>query len=288
MTNAPVVVGVDEAWETDLALPWAVTEAAARHAPLRLVTAFEWMDQYLWSNAPGYVRESDMQELSHVTDQLIKRSVARALALAPDLAIEGVAVEGSPPDVLLAESKNAAVVVVGSRQLKGLGAVVLGSVGGAVAAQAQTPVVVVRGPAGDPAEGAGVVVGVDGRSAAEAQLEYAFDHGRRHQVPVRPVLCWRPDLLASMQWRAQTSPPEPARRRLAEVTAGWQERYPDVRVHPLTIREHPVAGLVTMASTSHLLVVGKHNRGPVAGTLLGSVSQGVLHHATCPVAVIPG
>jgi nucleotide-binding universal stress UspA family protein len=53
------------------------------------------------------------------------------------------------------------------------------------------------------------------------------------------------------------------------------------------VREHPVAGLVSEAAGAHLLVVGAHGRHALAGTLLGSVSQGVLHHATCPVAVIP-
>jgi nucleotide-binding universal stress UspA family protein len=34
-------------------------------------------------------------------------------------------------------------------------------------------------------------------------------------------------------------------------------------------------------------VVGNHGRHASAAGLLGSVSQGVLHHAYCPVAVIP-
>jgi len=48
-----------------------------------------------------------------------------------------------------------------------------------------------------------------------------------------------------------------------------------------------VSGLVAESMAQRLLVVGTRSRHPVAGTLLGSVAQGVLHHATCPVAVIP-
>jgi nucleotide-binding universal stress UspA family protein len=57
-------------------------------------------------------------------------------------------------------------------------------------------------------------------------------------------------------------------------------------VQAAVIREHPVAGLVDASTAQHLLVVGSRGRHALTGTLLGSVSQGVLHHATCPVAVI--
>jgi nucleotide-binding universal stress UspA family protein len=101
------------------------------------------------------------------------------------------------------------------------------------------------------------------------------------------VLCWPPDLLAEMSWR--TEPPAPARAEvwLSEALAGWREKYPDVAVHSGVVSEHPAAGLVKESAAQYLLVVGSRGRHALTGTLLGSVSQGVLHHATCPVAVIP-
>jgi nucleotide-binding universal stress UspA family protein len=101
------------------------------------------------------------------------------------------------------------------------------------------------------------------------------------------VLCWHPDRLAEMMWRAE--PPAPARAEawLSEALAGWREKYPDVVVHSGVIRDHPVSGLLTTAAAQDLLVVGSRGRHALAGTLLGSVSQGVLHHAACPVALVP-
>jgi len=101
------------------------------------------------------------------------------------------------------------------------------------------------------------------------------------------VLCWHPDLLATMKWRPSPPAPERADEWLSEALAGWREQYPDVTVHPEVIRDHPVAGLVLASSAQYLLVVGTTGHNALPGALLGSVSQGVLHHATCPVAVVP-
>jgi nucleotide-binding universal stress UspA family protein len=178
-------------------------------------------------------------------------------------------------------------VVVGSRHLKALSSALLGSVGAGVSARAQCPAVVVRGPAGHPDVGAAVVVGVDGTEGSDGVLEYAFEHASRHHVALRAVLCWHPDLLATMSWRAGPPAPERVEGALAEILASWRDKFPDVVVHPAIVREHAVAGLVTASLSQHLLVVGSHGRHALAGTLLGSVSQGVLHHASCPVAVVP-
>jgi nucleotide-binding universal stress UspA family protein len=197
----------------------------------------------------------------------------------------GAAVDGAPLHVLVSESVHASVLVLGSRQLKAVGSAALGSVSAAVAARSASPTVVVRGPAGRPEEGAGVVVGIDGTEASETLLGYAFEHASRHGVCVRAVLCWHPDLLALMSWRAEPPPPARVDAWLAEALVGWQEKYSDVTVHAEVVREHPTAGLVLASAAQHLLVVGRRGRHPRA--MLGSVSQGVLHHASCPVAVVP-
>jgi nucleotide-binding universal stress UspA family protein len=119
-------------------------------------------------------------------------------------------------------------------------------------------------------------------------LSFAFDYASRHNVPLHAVLCWRPSSNSDVQWSAELPPPPKASRWLAETTAGWQEKHPDVEVHRSVIRTHAVDGLVKQSHAQELLVVGGHLTHPRMAALLGSVSQGVLHHATCPVAVVHG
>lgn len=282
----PVVVGVDGSPGSDAAIRWAIADAKARTAPLRLVYAYRWdpaaTPTPLYSNVP----DADLQMPRHIAEQTVDGLVARATELgATD--VEGIAIDGDRVDALRGETRFASELVVGSRHLKALRSTVLGSVSAAVAARAKCPVVVVRGPAGLAEERAGVVVGVDGSQHSQAVLEFSFEYASRRKVPLRAVLCWHPDLLASMSWRADPPPPERVDTWLAEALAGWRQKFPDVTVHPEVIRAYPVPGLVRVSAAQHLLVVGSHGHRALTGTLLGSVSQGVLHNVTCPVALVP-
>jgi nucleotide-binding universal stress UspA family protein len=196
-------------------------------------------------------------------------------------------VDEAPAPVLLRESERASRIVLGSRGLRALGSAVLGSVGAAVAARASCPVIVLRGPAGLAGERPAVVVGVDASARSARVLEFAFDYASRHRLPLRPVLCWHRDVLTEIAWRPETPAPPRAGEWLSEALAGWREQYPDVTVRPGVVRDHPAAGLVAASAAQHLLVVGARGEHALVGTLLGSVSQAVLHHASCPVAVVP-
>jgi nucleotide-binding universal stress UspA family protein len=79
---------------------------------------------------------------------------------------------------------------------------------------------------------------------------------------------------------------EDLERMMVEALSGWSEKYPDVEVHRHLVRGHAVEMLVQESEGAALLVVGRRGHGGFPGLPLGSVSNGVLHHADCPVAVL--
>lgn len=103
----------------------------------------------------------------------------------------------------------------------------------------------------------------------------------------RSVLCWRRDPLAEMLWRGSPAAPERADELLAEALAGYRADYPDVQVQAGVMRDRAADALVGAAAGQNLLVVRSRGRSALSAAMLGSVSQAVLHHATCPVAVVP-
>ncbi len=283
----PIVVGVDGSPGADEAVAWAVEEARSRKVALRLVYGY---GRDLTFGAVAVYGNLPVPELSHVravAEKILSEARARAGDLAPDVEVSTQDVDDDAGPALVDESARASMVVLGSRHLGRLGSALLGSVGGHVAARASCPVVVVRGPAGLSAEHPAVVVGVDGREDSGGVLEFGLAYASRRSLPVHAVLCWHPDIAAEMMWRPRAPAPERADAWLSEALAGWRERYPDVDVHGAVVREHPVGGLVEAATAQHLLVVGRGGHRGLPGAVLGSVSQGVLHHATCPVAVVP-
>ena len=214
----------------------------------------------------------------------------QAAELDPAIEVFTEIVEDGAVPALLNESIRAQAVVLGTRHVSAAGAVLLGSVSAAVAARAACPCIIVRGA--DVAEpDLPVVVGVD----EPRRPRRCWDTASASRSPRRRaarVLCWRQDpldkdLLAPIVTVPDAGFAEQAQSWLSEVLAGWQERFPTVPLRKYAVESAPTAGLLDLAAGAQLIIVGAHSRSPLVGTLLGSVSQGVLHHATCPVAVVP-
>lgn len=286
-TTGPIIVGYDGSEGSKLALDWAAGEAAARGTPLRIVYAYRGSDLDTFVARQGRLPLREIALMRSAARRLVVGGAAAVARLGVGVDTSTATDDGDPVEYLLGAAKTASLLVLGSRRRGPVGSVLLGSTSAAVAARAACPVVVVRGPAGDSAEDAPVVVGVDPDDYSDAVLDFAFDYAARQGAPLLVVLCWRVDHLATTTWGPERPAPVEVSAALSRALAGHRERYPGVAVHSTVVRAHPTYGLVAESTAARILVVGARGRHAIAGTLLGSVSQGVLHHATCPVAVVP-
>jgi nucleotide-binding universal stress UspA family protein len=287
-TQRAVVAGVDGSECGLQAVRWAAAEALRRQLPLRLVAAHAWPSGGLVGD-PG-LGVDYRAVLRDVVLGHLATAAADARQVAPELDIEQVEVTGYPVPVLLGESAHAEILVLGDRGLGGFTGLLIGSVAVEVTAHASCPVIVVRGsepdrpvPRPEP-----VVVGVDGSPTSEAATAFAFDAASLRRVPLVAVHVWRDVLVDAtmaplLDWDVIDSD---EREVLAERLAGWTEKYPDVPVRRLVARDRPARALVEESGRAQLVVVGSRGRGGFHGLLLGSVSQALLHHAHCPVAVV--
>jgi nucleotide-binding universal stress UspA family protein len=62
---------------------------------------------------------------------------------------------------------------------------------------------------------------------------------------------------------------------------------PDLEILGGLVEDRPATALLSAARDAELLVVGSRGRGGFAGLLLGSVSAQCVHHAPCPMVVVP-
>jgi nucleotide-binding universal stress UspA family protein len=288
-TARPVVAAVDGTEQSLRALDWAADEAVIRGLPLRAVFAFEWpLRRVAAKGAPEF-------DADGFADRVVDEARARAQARAPGVAVEAVHVDGDAAPVLLAQARDAEVLVLGSRGLGSLGSALLGSTGMELAATAACPVVVV--PSGEPGPRFGrIVVAVDGSLPSLAALDWAFPVAEDHEAVLTAVVVCEdpPRLPAGPLARAARVPSETERdvarevahQLLVDATAPGRERHPDVRVTEVVAAGHTAQELIAEADDADLLVVGSNGHGGFTGMLLGSVSQSVLTHCTRPVAVV--
>jgi nucleotide-binding universal stress UspA family protein len=286
--NQGIVVGVDGSPQAMRAVTWAAREAAGRGVPLTLVHVLPDTEVRMWLDVPptdDFWRTVELQN-REIQAEAVKTAKA-AVAGTDSLAVRQHSVSGNAVPTLVDLSKEAELVVVGSRGLGAIGQRILGSVSRGLVHHAHCPVAVIHDDEPDAPERdrLPVVVGIDGSPASELATGIAFDQASRRKVELIAVHAWSdPTIYAFPNEEWMTFKPR-ADEVLAERLAGWAERYPDVSVQRVVVRDKAVHQLLEQSEHAQLVVVGSHGRGGFAGMLLGSVSSAVAQAARVPVIV---
>ncbi|WP_406005166.1 universal stress protein [Streptomyces sp. NBC_00637] len=284
----PLVTGIDGSEASLTAADWAVDEAARHGLALRLVHASRW-ERYERAASHGHDRPAGRV----LAENLVATAAERAGRRHPEVKITTDVVPDDAADALLHASDDAFALVTGARGRGELKGMLLGSVGLAVAARAHCPVIVVRGDqeclagarkrillgAGEPATGAEAV-------------RFAFREAEARGCPLDVVRAWRCPAHESADDPALAN--EPVRRHEERASALLDALlreaaadHPGVRVRAVTVEGPAHSVLVRRSEAADLVIVGARRRHGRLGLQLGRVNHTLLHHAHCPVAVVP-
>jgi nucleotide-binding universal stress UspA family protein len=277
-----VVVGTDGSEGAARAVVWAAEEAALRSRPLHIVHG-TGIDP--WG---GHLSADTVQLILRTARGPVDDAAELARSRTPDLLVTTTVGKDSATGSLLRAAGEDGTIVVGSRGLGGFSSLLLGSVGLKVAGHASGPVVVVRGTVRPPA---GVVLSAVRDEADLDAVRYAARSADRRKASLRLLSAW-----TLFQYAGSMVPMVDSVRAVAEeqasastrIAKALHEEFPDLLLSEGVVKvPSPAGALVEASAHADLLVVGGHRPAHQVGASLGRVTHAVLHHAHCPVAVIP-
>jgi nucleotide-binding universal stress UspA family protein len=132
-----IAIGVDGSKLSELALAWAITEGRLRRATVRVMTAWEY--PAVVAGMEGVLDDSNVEVAARHTQAVVLGRVPHE-----DVDVTAEVVHGSGSAVLIDASKQADLVVVGSRGYGGFAGLLLGSTSTQVVHHAACTVMVVR------------------------------------------------------------------------------------------------------------------------------------------------
>jgi nucleotide-binding universal stress UspA family protein len=146
----------------------------------------------------------------------------------------------------------------------------------------------------------GIIVGIDGSDHSRHALEWAIREAAVRHTPLTVLTVQKPASTGS-SWGASAAVPyaypydeDLAKQALKmaqeETDRTLEKASPGFRPTSVTVKAVtglPAEALLRAAEGADMLVVGPRGAGGFERLLLGSVSTQVIHHASCPVVVIP-
>lgn len=278
-----IVVGVDGSEHARTALAWARVLAHSAPSPhfhlvhaVPVITGAELSPMHYARVVESVMAEGE-SVLAAAADQL-KGSDVRVYLRQGAAAVQILSV---------AREVGAGLITVGSRGLGRASRFFLGSVSNEVVHGAQAPVLVVRGQ--EPRQVRKVLVGVDGSVHSQRALQFAARWAPEAEIVGLNVVHVSPEARTAIE--SLDVPLEASVLHTGRETVAAAVRASGVglkRVQVLTAVGAPVEQLVAhcRSQAADLLVVGSRGLGFLGEFLLGSVSEGCLRLASCPVVVI--
>jgi nucleotide-binding universal stress UspA family protein len=290
-----VVVGVDGSANSRRALGWAGSAAETMHAQLVAVYAYRTPGDP-FEGAYGPTPQRVYHQLRTTAEQELSRQLTEVLGADHVASVAQIVEPGSADEVLIEHGNGADLVVVGSQGHSRLPHLGLGSTAEDVIRHAPCPVIVVREQsATQPGPQTGRVVVAIGESPHMAvTLEFGFGFASRAGLPLTVLHAWDTPLFHQIGRAAPVVEPDifehfqqAERQALTEAIAGWSSKYPEVEVREVAIPDDKVASVIAASAGAALLVVGAHHRKIPGSLALGAVTHAAVHHAYCPVAIVP-
>ena len=285
-STAPVVLATDGSSASDGALRYAVEQARARRAELRILHVMP-----MAVPVPP-LRPVEPADLEPYARNVLSRSATHARDLAPGLAVSTMMAHGGRVRGIVNGSADAQLVVVGRETSHGFGRLLTGATTAGVASNARCPVVVVPGdwrPRRN-AEGSGtVVVGIRRPDDASHLMAAAYAQARSLGATITVVHAWElPDpYIDSIEAQSHTDDwQDLGEQLLGEALGTWCDQYPNLKVETRVVHGHAASVLVSEAKAADLVVVRRaHEHRPFDH--LGATVRALLLASPVPVEVVP-
>jgi nucleotide-binding universal stress UspA family protein len=264
----PVVVGIDGSEAAITAARWGIDEAIGRDVALRLVHVTHI------ANAAHDRTHEDFRLEEQYAESALRAAHKAVDACDKSVKVETASLHGDLTTILVEESRDAAMMCVGSVGIGWIARRALGSTAAALASHAHCPVAIIRSDTDtERANDGGIAVVVDTAPDNDVVVQHAFAEAQLRDTSLFALTVW-PSRLGEI-------PFDELDRRL-----GKRARvYPEVNVEPVAVRSGIAHYLMTHDIPVQLVVMGSADAGQVPG-IIGPHRHPVLPHPGCSVLVV--
>jgi nucleotide-binding universal stress UspA family protein len=267
-----VVVGIDGSRRAIDAALWAIDEAVERDLPLRMVYAIEPHEPddcaYDFASAETAVRQAAMAIES--ADRPVK--------------IEVEIVRDRPIAALLAASRSAAMICVGSLGVNHATGKRVGSTVAGLLARAHCPVAIIRPQQLYQGNAGWIVTEFENSPDGPTVLGHALDEARLRRAPLRVLTTWRPGFPDIQDTHAHSDGTRQAKGSLERSLTRYRRQYPELDIRAVALPGSPLNFLARHAESIQLIVLGHHPSDELS-QLAGPASYSTLNGLECSVLI---